>query len=107
MNLPKVIADLVTAQNNFDSVAYAKCFADTAVVFDEGRTHNGRKEIAHWIADANKRYEATMKPVSFEEQETESILIAEASGNFPGSPILMNYHMKIADDLIQSLKITG
>ncbi|RYG12874.1 MAG: nuclear transport factor 2 family protein, partial [Chitinophagaceae bacterium] len=38
MNLPKVIADLVTAQNNFDSVAYAKNFSETAVVFDEGRT---------------------------------------------------------------------
>ena len=107
MNLPKVIADLVTAQNNFDSVAYSECFSETAVVFDEGRTHNGRKEIEHWIADANKRYEATMKPVSFEEGETGSILKAEASGNFPGSPIVMSYHLKIEDELIKSLKITG
>ena len=107
MNLPNVVADLVTAQNNFDSVAYANCFSDKAVVFDEGRTHNGRKEIEHWIADANKRYEALMKPVSFEERETESTLKAEVSGNFPGSPILMSYHLKIVDELIQSLKITG
>ena len=107
MILPKVIADLVTAQNNFDSVAYANCFSDKAVVFDEGRTHNGRKEIEHWIADANKRYEALMKPVSFEERETESTLKAEVSGNFPGSPILMSYHLKIVDEVIQSLKITG
>jgi len=107
MNLPKVIADLVTAQNNFDSVAYAKCFSETAVVFDEGKTHNGRKEIAQWISDANERYQATMKPVGFEAQEAESILKAETSGNFPGSPILMSYHLKIAGELIQSLKITG
>ena len=107
MNLPKIITHLVAAQNNFDSVAYAKCFSETAVVFDEGRTHKGRKEIEIWIADANKRYEAGMKPVSFEEKETGSILKAEASGNFPGSPILMSYHLKIADELIQSLKITG
>ena len=87
MDLPKVIADLTTAQNNFDSVAYAKCFSEEALVFDEGRTHSGRKEIEQWIGDANKRYEATMKPLSFEENETESILKAEVSGNFPGSPI--------------------
>lgn len=105
MNLPKVIADLVTAQNNFDSVAYSKCFSGTAVVFDEGRTHNGRKEIEDWIADANKRYGASIKPLSFEENETESILKAEASGNFPGSPVVMNYHLKITDELIDSLKI--
>ena len=107
MNLPKVITDLVTAQNNFDSVAYANCFSETAVVFDEGKTHNGRKEIEHWIADANDRYEATMKPISFEKKETESILISETSGNFPGSPIVLRYHLEIADELIQSLKITG
>ena len=107
MNLPKVVADLVATQNSFDSVAYANCFSETAVVFDEGKTHNGKKEIEHWIADANERYEATMKPVSFEEKETESLLMAKTSGNFEGSPILLNYHLRIADGLIQSLKVTG
>ncbi|MHA4844774.1 hypothetical protein ACX0G7_11450 [Flavitalea antarctica] len=44
MNLPKVLANLVKAQNDFDSTAYADCFSETAVVFDEGKTHTGRKE---------------------------------------------------------------
>lgn len=107
MNLPKVIDELVQAQNNFDSAAYANCFSETAVVFDEGKTHNGRKEIEQWIADANERYQAVMKPVSLKENEKESLLKAEVSGNFPGSPIIMTYHLQIADDLIQALKITG
>ncbi len=107
MNLPKVIADLEKAQNSFDSVAYANCFAETAVVFDEGKTHNGRKEIEAWIADANERYKATMKPVSFEQKGEDAVLRAEASGNFPGSPFVMTYHLKMAGELIQSLKITG
>jgi ketosteroid isomerase-like protein len=107
MNFPKVVSDLVAAQNNFDSVAYANCFSETAVVFDEGKTHKGRKEIEHWIADANEKYRAIMKPVSFEERETESLLKAEVSGNFDGSPIVLRYHLGIADELIQSLKITA
>lgn len=107
MNLPKVVANLIKAQNDFDSTAYADCFSETAVVFDEGKTHNGRKEIEHWIADANERYKAVMKPVDFEEKGPESLLRAEVSGAFPGSPILMTYHLQIADELIQSLKITG
>ena len=107
MNLPKVVADLVETQNSFDSVAYANCFSETAVVFDEGKTHNGRKEIERWIADSNERYKATIKPVAFEENENESLLIAETSGNFPGSPIVLSYHMEIVDGLIQSLKVTG
>ncbi|HEV7379942.1 MAG TPA: nuclear transport factor 2 family protein [Dyadobacter sp.] len=107
MNLPKIVADLVETQNRFDSVAYADCFSETAMVVDEGKTHEGRKEIEHWIADSNKRYRATMKPVGYEVNETESILKAETSGNFEGSPIVLTYHLEIADGLIQSLKIKG
>lgn len=107
MNLPKVISNLVKAQNDFDRTGYADCFSETAVVFDEGKTHTGRKEIEHWIDDANKRYKAVMNPVGFEEKENESLLKAEVSGDFPGSPIVMTYHLQIADELIQSLTITG
>lgn len=105
MNLPKVVAELIKAQNNFDSVAYSNCFTETAVVFDEGKTHNGRKEIENWIEKANKEYQATMKPLEY--FTTEEILKAEVSGNFPGSPIVLSYHLEIADELIKSLKITG
>jgi len=45
MNLPEVVSELVRTQNNLDSVAYANCFSETAVVYDEGKTHHGRKEI--------------------------------------------------------------
>lgn len=103
MNLPKVVSDLIKTQNNFDSIAYANCFTETAVVFDEGKTHNGRKEIEKWIAEANKKYQATMKPIEY--SETEHTLKTEVSGTFPGSPILMTYLYEFQDDLIQSLKI--
>ena len=103
MNLPKVVTDLIKTQNNFDSVAYANCFTETAIVFDEGKTHNGRKEIEKWIDEANKKYQATMKPLEY--SETEHTLKTEVSGTFPGSPIVMTYLYEFQDDLIQSLKI--
>lgn len=105
MNLPKVVADLVDTQNSFDSAAYANCFSENAVVFDEGKTHNGRKEIEQWIEKANTNYQAVMKPLEY--SENEDILKAEVSGNFPGSPIVLSYHLKLEDGLIQFLKITG
>ncbi len=103
MNLPKVVAELVKTQNNFDSAAYAKCFTATAVVFDEGKTHQGRKEIENWIAKANEEYQATMKPHEY--SETEQTLRAEVAGTFPGSPITLTYHYEFEDGLIRSLKI--
>lgn len=105
MNLPNVIADLAKAQNNFDSEAYADCFTETSVVFDEGKTHQGKVAVEKWIRKANEDYQATMKPLEY--SEVEEILKAEVSGNFPGSPAVLSYHFELKDGLIQSLKITG
>jgi ketosteroid isomerase-like protein len=103
MNLPNVITELVQAQNNFDSTAYANCFTETAVVFDEGKTHNGKTEIENWIDKANKEYQATMEPLEY--SEAEHTLKAEVAGNFPGSPAILTYYYDFEDGLIQSLKI--
>lgn len=106
MNLPKVIADLVAAQNQFDSTAYANCFSETAVVLDEGKTHTGRKAIEEWIDESNKKYKSVMKPLSIADEGKTSILSAECSGTFPGSPAILKFHFGIKDGLIQTLKVT-
>ncbi|WP_027381720.1 nuclear transport factor 2 family protein [Chryseobacterium daeguense] len=105
MNLPNIITTLVKTQNSFDSKAYADCFSETAVVFDEGKTHNGKAEIQNWIESANNEYKASMKPLEYNEKE--SVLSAEVSGTFPGSPLVLKYHFELKDGLIESLKITG
>ncbi|SHG32840.1 nuclear transport factor 2 family protein [Flavobacterium defluvii] len=107
MNLPKVITELINAQNNFDSIAYADCFSETAVVFDEGKTHKGRVEIERWIDHSNKNYQAVMKPLEYTENGTSSVLTAECSGTFDGSPIILQFHFDIVDGQIESLKVTG
>lgn len=106
MNLPKVVADLIKAQNEFDAVTYANLFSETADVFDEGKTHKGRLEIEHWIDHSNKNYQSVMKPLEYTENGTTSILIAECSGAFPGSPITLKFHFDIVDGQIQHLKVT-
>lgn len=107
MNLPKVIADLVKAQEEFDTEAFAGCFSDTAVVFDEGRTHQGRNEIKLWISKANQEYRTVMTPIGYTESGQTGILKAEVSGSFPGSPVTLDYHFSVSNGQIDSLKITG
>lgn len=102
-NLPKVLADLVNAQDNFDSNSYANCFSETAVVFDEGKTHKGKTAIKKWIEKANQEYGITMKPLEY--SENIQTLKAEVSGSFPGSPIVLTYLFDIQNHQIQSLKI--
>lgn len=102
-NLPIVIADLILAQNNFDSIAYSACFNENAVVFDEGKTHKGNTEIQNWIEKAANEYKMVTKPLEY--SDTERTLKAEISGTFPGSPIFLSYHFEFKDQLIESLKI--
>lgn len=106
MNLPKVLSDLVKAQNEFDSKAYTNCFAETAIVHDEGKVHTGRTEIEHWIAESNEKYRSTMKPIELQQNGTLNVLSAEVSGTFPGSPLVLKFHFEVIGDLIQSLKVT-
>lgn len=106
MNLPKVLTDLIKAQNEFDAVTYANLFSETAEVFDEGKTHKGRLEIERWIDHSNKNYKSVMKPLEYTKNVTTSILTAECSGTFPGSPITLKFHFDIIDEQIQHLKVT-
>lgn len=103
MNLPKVLTDLVAAQNSSDSEAYANCFSETAIVLDEGKRHTGKAAIKNWIAKANHEYNIKMKPLDY--SATKQTLEAEISGTFQGSPLVITYQFKIEEGQIQSLKI--
>ncbi|WP_229418485.1 nuclear transport factor 2 family protein [Flagellimonas chongwuensis] len=106
MNLPKVITDLITAQDKFDSAAYADCFTEKARVFDEGKDHVGKVEIENWNAETNAKYNTVVKPLNYEEHGKLGILTAESSGTFPGSPIVLRHNFEFEDGLIKSLRIT-
>jgi len=106
MNLPKVIIDLIAAQDNFDSAAYADCFAETARVYDEGKDHEGKAEIEQWNVATNAKYSTVLKPLGFEGNEYSGVLTAESSGTFPGSPIVLKHNFEFENGLIKSLRIT-
>lgn len=107
MNLPKVVTDLIHAQNTFDSIAYADCFSETGTMHDEGSDHKGREAIRQMIAEANKKYQSVMEPLGYTESGTSGILSAKCSGTFPGSPIVLKFHFDFVDGQIQYLKVTG
>lgn len=106
MNLPKVVIDLIKAQNAFDSVAYANCFSETGIMLDGGKIHTGRAEIEQMIDKANKKYQSVMEPLEYTENGTTGILSAACSGTFPGSPLTLKFHFDIVDGQIQFLKVT-
>jgi uncharacterized protein (TIGR02246 family) len=107
MKLPIIITELVNAQNKHDHIAYADCFTEDAIVFDEGHNHEGRQEIKTWVEAANTKYQSVMEPIDYDESADIGVLTAKVSGTFPGSPINLKYNMELTEGLISSLKITG
>lgn len=107
MELPKLVARFIETQNNYDSNAYVECFTDSAIVHDEGKTHTGKEEIRQWIEEANAKYQSSMVPLNYEESGPNGTLTAEVSGTFPGSPIVLQFHLGLKDNLIDSLNVTG
>jgi len=104
MSIPKVIEEFVKAKNSFDCAAFAECFSETAVVFDEGKTHTGKNEIKQWIDHSNNQHQDTLEPVDYDQKK--DILSAKVTGTFPQSPIILKFHFTIVDGKIQNLKVS-
>lgn len=106
MNLPEIVKRLLHAQAKYDSIAYANCFAEDAIVSDEGKSHIGKEAIKQWNESTNDEYHTQLEPIEFRPDYPKVILTVNVSGTFDGSPILLDYHFEIEKDLISTLKIT-
>lgn len=107
MEFPKVVERFVETQNNYNSKAYIECFTESAIVYDEGKVYTGKDEICRWIEHANEAYHSSMEPLKYEQSGSNGVLTAKVSGTFPGSPIVLQFHLGLMNDLIASLKVTG
>ena len=105
MKLPSIIADLLTAQEKYDSNAFSECFSDDAVVFDEGKTYRGKKEVRQWNEMTNTKYKTKYEPLEVTTKGDKITLKAKISGTFPGSPAIIKYHFETKNSKIISLQI--
>lgn len=103
--LPKVIDKYIKASNDSDLKNFISCFSDSATVLDEGELLTGHQAIREWFTKTRKNYEFKSEPVSFEDKGENIILKSKVSGNFPGSPVVLDYQFKIRSGLIQNLRI--
>ena len=105
MKLPSIIADLLTAQEKYDSNAFSECFSYDAVVFDEGKTYRGKKEVRQWNEMTNTKYKTKYEPLEVTTKGDKITLKAKISGTFPGSPAIIKYHFETKNNKITSLQI--
>ncbi len=105
MNLPPLLTAFVQAKNSRNTDAVVTCFTNDALVHDEGKDHQGLAAIRQWSDEGFAKFQYTIEPTAIIETGEKSILTATVAGNFPGSPVSLDFHFTIKDGKIAALLI--
>jgi hypothetical protein len=73
-------------------------------VEDEGHTYRGAAEIKEWIENAFVKFRPMVDPTSATMDDDSALITGTLSGSFEGSPIVLNYRLKLADGKISGLR---
>ncbi|HBK47174.1 MAG TPA: polyketide cyclase [Xanthomonadaceae bacterium] len=105
IDLPEPVAVYLEEENSDGVDAIARCFAADAVVRDEGRTISGIAAIQAWKRAAKARYRYRVEPLAARRNGDTVSVRVRTHGDFPGSPVEMDYTIGLAGDRIASLEI--
>lgn len=103
--LPKPIAAYLAAEAAKDVDAISRCFAEDAIVRDEGLDHRGRDAIRQWKAAAEAKYNYVLVPLGVRTEENKVTVRARLTGDFPGSPVDLDHIFTLSSNEIASLEI--
>lgn len=105
IHLPKVVERYIATVNSGTTDAQAAGFAATATVKDEARTYEGTNAISSWMAETKRNYGHTIEAIDAVARDGKTVLTARLTGNFPGSPVQLEFVFGLEGDLITSLDI--
>lgn len=103
---PTIITAYFTAQAGNDIEALVSCFTDDAVITDDGKTVAGKEAIRVWKQEVDTAFEYSTDIVRTDPAGDGNYAVtAEISGNFPGSPVRLQYRFALSGELISELVI--
>jgi hypothetical protein len=105
IDLPRPIALYVAAENAAETALLDECFTAAATVRDEGQIHLGLAAIRKWKAETKRRYNHRITPLRLIERGGVTVLTARLDGDFPGSPVTLQFRFTLEGDRIAALEI--
>lgn len=105
IQLPEPINNYFDISNGIQAARIKDCFTTSATVQDERGNYQGLAAIESWLHETREKYQFNSKPINFSQKGSQEIVVSEVSGNFPGSPILLNFTFVLSGEKIQSLEI--
>lgn len=105
LTLPPPLAVMLAAHNAHDSEAFTACFAEDAVVRDDGRMYFGRDAIRAWFEEISRTYRPVFNVTDLTIVDGEPVLTGKVWGNFEGAPLDFRYLTALEDGKLVALKI--
>ncbi len=102
---PQAILDYYERSEGANPETAISAFGDSALVEDEGKTHQGRAAISEWLERAAREYQYTRTFLLAESDGTEITVVNRLEGNFPGGIIDLAYRFVLEAERISSLTI--
>jgi ketosteroid isomerase-like protein len=103
--LPQPIATYYHASDVYDDDLLASCFAEDAMLVDEGEEYYGPKAVSGHILEANRDAKIMTEITDCIVKNGETVVTAIIAGNFDGSPIPLNFHFTLNNGKIKTLNI--
>jgi ketosteroid isomerase-like protein len=108
--LPPVISGYLAASDRGDAEAIVRCFAEDAVVVDEGQEWRGTAEIRRWRDTVATAYDYTVqvtgaKAVGEVDGVERHDVYLHLEGNFPGGEVDLTDRFALRDGRIARLEI--
>jgi ketosteroid isomerase-like protein len=104
INLPASVATYFAADTT-GAEGVAQCFTDGAVVIDERQEYRGRTAIARWAAEASAKFRYTVDQLGVDVSGDQTTVTGRVTGDFPGSPVDLQYRFTLEGDKIARLEI--
>ena len=104
-NLPQPVAAYFAAANTDDGDRVAACFAEDAVVHDEGQDIRGRPAVRVWAEEVRRKYHFHSEVIAVEQAGDRTVVTAHLTGDFPGNPVDLQYRFKLTGPKIIALEI--
>ena len=103
--LPAAVTRYLEAANRFDAIGAADSFTADASVHDESHDYLGRDAIRAWVAETSRKYRPAFTVLRAAVNGDDVTLSVAVSGQFPGSPVTLNYELRLCGEKISTLTI--
>ena len=103
--LPKPVAAYIEGSNAHDADGCVVWFTEDAVVRDEGREMRGSAAVREWMRAAIAKYRHSLEVLSSRTEGGNTVVTCRVSGNFPGSPVVLQHTFVLSGAKISLLEI--